>query len=201
VSLYVVTLAEMKANLGISDAQDDTVLTRWLEGLQDRIEQALGRELLRQVGAEEILDGGERFVYVKRWPVESGTTPRVWLSTDQDWCDDNELDFDLQEFLVKWDRGKFSYGVGNYNWPGGFQNVRIVYTGGFVAAGESAGAGQSVMPEGIRRGTFIQGEFEWRNREHLGQRSINAQGASVNLAPAQLLPEVVRIIEAFKRHL
>ena len=194
-SLYIVTLAEMKAELGLGDTTDDAVLTRWMNGLQGRFDDECGRALLRGADIEEIHDGGESWLFLARFPVESIAS--VHVAADQDWSDVNKLS--ASDYILNKPRGRLMpAGIGD-KWPEGAQNIRVVYAGGFVACDGVVGAGQSAMPETIRRAFFIQAGFEWRNRLELGKASVSMQGQSVQLAEAKLLPEVRDALATYRR--
>ena len=204
-SLYIVTLAEMKAELGIDDTDDDSVLTEWMEGLQGRFDEFLERTLLRSASETEILDGGSRFIYTKRWPIESVTS--IHIASDQDWDNGTVLDATVPDYLIDQDRGKISYGVGTYQWPDGFQNIRVIYAGGYVACDGSPTGDQTAMPDAIRRAFFMQSGYEWRNRHTLGITQISASGAAkqvgagvaLDLKGKTLMPEVEQTLMPFKR--
>lgn len=194
--LYIATLSEMKSDLGIGDPQDDTRLTAVLEGLQGVFESVLNRGLLRTESVEELFDGGERTLLLYRFPVESITS--VHVSEDQEWDADSLLE--TTDYRLNKDRGRLVLGTdGSTRWPAGVQNVRVVYIGGYVAAGSAVSTGQYAMPEALRRVFRLQAGYEWRNRQHLGQQSVSGQGVSVNLSPAALLPEVKTVLDTFAR--
>lgn len=197
--LYIVTLKDMREELGFdeNDVADDLVLTRSMEGLQGRFENHLNRPLQRAENVAEILNGGNRFVYTNRFPLEA--KPRVWVSSDQEWTDDNELAAD--DFLANLVRGELSYGNASYAWPEGYQNIRVLSTGGYVAAGDVVGSGMTAMPEEIRRAFRMQMGFEWRNRRHLGEQYMSASKANVTLPPVKFLPEVVDTLAPMIRRL
>lgn len=184
-SLYIVTLAEMKADLNITDTQDDAVLTRWLLGLQGRFEERCNRCLLRGEDIEEILDGGETYLFLSRFPVESVAS--VHVSAEQIWTDATKL-LPTESILHK-SRGRLIR-PGSALWPEGEQNVRVVYTGGYVACDGVVAAGQTAMPDALRGLFFMQAGFEWRNRLELGKSGVSVQGQSMQIAEAKLLPEV-----------
>lgn len=215
-SLYIVTLAEMKAELGLTDTTDDAVLTRWMEGLQGRFDQFTNRRFLRTEGIVETFDGDESFLYLANFPVESITDLRIdpagqfgaatVMGTDR-------YRLNAERGLVAYGPvpGGYAYGAsasgllpwpvgsGTMRWPTGFQNIRVTYTGGFVACDGTVGAGQFAMPEAVRRGFFLQLGFEWRNRLNLGKSSVSAQGQSVQIAEARWLPEVKQLLQQFMR--
>jgi hypothetical protein len=192
----IVTLSEMKAELGIADAADDAALTQFMAALDGRFDSFLHRSLARGAGVIEYFDGGGRMLLLDRFPVESVASVNV--SAVSDWSDATLLD--AADYRLNKLRGRIVYGARqsprdeSEPWPSGVQNIRVVYTGGFVSAGEIPAAGQAAMPQEIRGAYFMQAGFEWRNRTHLGQASVSAQGASVALAPARLLPEVQDIL-------
>ena len=188
--LYIATLEEMKSEVGIEDEVEDSVLTIWLEGLQDRIDDFLSRTLLRIVDETEYHDGGERFIYTKHWPIEDVSS--IVIAHDQDWDNGTVLDSPVPDYLVNEKRGKISYATGTNNWPGGFQNVRTILTGGYVACDANVGSGQTAMPDWARRAMFMQCGFEWRNRETLGITQISAGGAAKQVLAG--LPHVQRIV-------
>lgn len=195
-SLFILQLEEMKRELGITDSKDDAALTLWLEGLQVKFESHCERDFLRSTSVTEYFDGDVTSLLLRRYPVESIAS--IHIDVDQDWDDDNLLDSD-DDYLLQPNRGKIFYGRGNTKWPEGRQHIRVVYTGGYVAAGQAVGAGQTAMPDDLRRAMLLQAGFEWRNRLQLGRESVSGQGATVSLAPAELLPEVKAILSLYRR--
>lgn len=197
-SLFICTLEEIKREIGVPDSNDDTQLTEWLEGLQGRFEDFLDRPLLRTADITELHDGGERFLYLRRFPVESIAS--VHVDADQEW--DAASLLAATDYRIDLPRGKLGYGVlGEQVWEPGVANVRVIYTGGYVAAGTSPGAGQTAMPEGLRGCFRLQAGFEWRNRKLLGTESASAQGFSVQSAPADFLPAVKTGLKIYRRFL
>ena len=196
-SLYILTLEEMKRELGITDGKDDAGLTLWMEGLQARFDDYCERNFLRVEEEEEIHDGGVTSLFLKRFPVENITS--IHIDVDQDWDDIESLESD--DYLLNAARGAVIYGRGSWPWPVGLQNIRVVYTGGFVAAGQTVGDGQTAMPDTVRRAFLLECGFEWRNRLQLGRESISGMGATVSIAPAQFLPEVLAALNSYRRRI
>jgi len=196
--LFICTLQEIKEELEIKDPADDVVLTRHAEGLQDRFEEYLNRDLLRAENFVEICDGGAHAVLLSRFPLESVAT--VHQSQQQVW-DDNSL-VDAKNYTLHLDRGRVIWtpqGATTKSWAAGEQSIRVVYTGGYVGAGTSAQAGQTPMPDAIRGGYMIQFSYEWRNRRTLGTSAVSAQGSSVTMSPAKLLAMATEAMGHFRR--
>lgn len=186
--LYIATLAEMKAELGIGDPNDDTVLTRFMEGLQGRFDAHCNRTFLREAGVTEYFDGGARRIWPKRKPIETVTS--IHVDADRVFAADDLLT-ENDDFKVNYTDGSIGYGVsGSADWPAGEQNIRLVYTGGYAAG---------AFPEAVRGAFFLQCGFEWRNRLELGRQSVSAQGVSATLAPADFLPAVKRALNSYVR--
>jgi len=200
-SLFIIKLEEAKRDLGIEDREEDAAIEAWLEGLQGRIESHLDRALLRSENETVYADGGERTIYLRRWPVEELS---VREDADKIFGDDTllveNIDYHLSER-----RGRLRR-VGA-DWVDGDEVVRIVSTAGYQACGAEEIDGREPMPEAIRRAALMQFGFEWRNRDKLGITQFDAKGHGasfsnpVDLARRQmtLLPEVETTLEPFRR--
>jgi len=208
VSLYIKTLAEMKAELGIGDSVDDAVLTAWMEGTQGRMATHCRRLFLEQSSRAEIHDGGKTSLFVRAYPIE--TLSEVVVDQDQDWTDSaNVLASD--DYLANHKRGAIVYGRGGSPWPEGYQNIRVTYTGGLVASDGTA-ANSYVEDEDLqtlKRAFVMQAGFEWRNRETLGITQISQSGAArqvgagvaLALKGITLMPEVQEALGPLRRML
>jgi hypothetical protein len=198
VDLYIATLAEIKAVLGIEDAVDNANLTLWLEGLQGRFDGFLERTLLEGADVQEIFDGDVTSLYPSRCPIER--VSEIVIADDQDWADGDVLDAD--DYVIIHARGRILYG-GVYKWPAGRQNIRVTYTGGlFSSANDGTAANSYVRPADVaaaRRAMVMQARYEWQHRDLLGLQSLSAQGTNVNLAQAELLPEVRQTLNPLRR--
>lgn len=200
-SVNIVTLAEMKAMLGIEDTDNDAILTDWMEGIEGRFDEHCKRVFARSASVTQVFDGGARSLRVKRYPIESISS--VTIASDQDWATGTVLESD--DYRYKGERGLVYYGTGEYAWPAGIQTIRIVYAGGYVAAGTTPGTGQTAMPEAVRRAMFLQGGWEWRNRTTLGSATVSAQGVTIQqgaqvalaILGRTLLPDVQATLEPF----
>lgn len=192
--LHILTLEEAKATFGITDAQDDELLTRMMAGLQARFDSLLGRKLLRAAGVEQLFSGGGFYLELERFPVESVAS--IHVSDDQAWTDSALLDAAVYRVIAE--RGLIVL-RGSVRFAFGTRNIRVVYTGGYVAAGTDPAAGQTALPDDIRSLFEIQLGYEWRNRKTLGLSAASAQGVSITAAPAKLLPVVVDGLAPYRR--
>ena len=204
--LYIVTLAEMKAELGVEDTNDDAVLTEWMEGIQGRFDEYCQRIFLYEADEEEIFDGDVTSLAVKRWPIDSAADISIYIDADQAWGSDTLLDSD--DFRVNYRRGRIVYGTGTSKWTAGFQNIKVVYSGGFVKSDGTAATGvEATQLDALRRAFFMQLGFEWRNRETLGITQISQSGAArqvgagvaLALKGKTLMPEVAETLRPFMR--
>lgn len=192
---YIHTLAEVKAQLGLTDATDDAALTVWLNGLEGRFDVHCRRRFL--VGSEtEYFDGDHWQLPLHRFPVASITS--VHVDDERVYGADTLLG--SGEYVLNARQGLLSYGSGTTRWPAGLQAIKVVYTGGVLNT--SGQAGTNVDPyeaQALKSAFMLQAIFEWRNRRVLGNAQVSQQGASLSLAPAELLPEVKTILGPLRR--
>lgn len=205
--LYIETLANIKADLGIPDTTDDAVLTRWLLGLQGRFDMHCRRVLLKQTDRIEIFDGDVSSLMLDAFPVES--VSEVVIDADQDWTNANSI-LSSDDYLIASRRGRLLYGRGDSPWPAGNQCIRVTYTGGLVASdGTAANAYvDEAHVQALKRAFAMQSEFEWRNRTGIGVSQMNASGVVMSMAPGvplalkekTLLPEVETVLAPLVRY-
>lgn len=195
-SCTIITLSELKSDLGITDATDDAALQRLADGLQGRFEDHCNRLFARSESAVEYHDGGTKALYPKRTPIESVSEIIIDPSYDfaagdaLDASDDYRLDPSANRVIYK----------GGGVWPSGPGIIKLTYTGGYVAAGTTPGSGQTAMPDALRRALLMQAAFEWRNRTTMGAASASLQGQNIQLAPAKFLPEVLDALAPLIRY-
>lgn len=206
-TMYIATLNEVKENLGIpsDDSEDDIKLRRWLEGLQGRFDTHCRRILLYAENQTEYMNGDCSSLFVHRFPIDSIVS--INIDPDMGWAADTLLDSDA--YRVNNKQGQVVYGTGRSRWTAGFQNIRVIYTGGFV---KSDGTAAPYVDEGelqtLKRAFFMQGEFEYRNREQLGISQVSAQGVTVQqgaqvslaLKGQTFLPEVQTTLTTLVRY-
>lgn len=199
-SLYIATLAELRNELGIPDNTDDAKLLALGENVQGAFDAHLNRRLLHAASAVELFDGGDFSLWVNRPPIDAVAS--VHVSADQDWSADYLLVAADDDYRVDLLRGRLICGISfSQRWPAGFQNIRVVYSGGVVKSDGTAGSAQVDQTDlwALKRAFMMQTSFEWRNRLVLGAQSVSGQGVNINLAPAKLLPEVEVLLGKYRR--
>jgi hypothetical protein len=205
-ALYILTLAEIKAQLGISDTVDDNQITLWLEGLQGRIATHCGRALLEAENRVEILSGDVTELLLHCWPIES--ISEIVVNIDQDWTDAGSI-LASDDYLVNHERGAIRYARGMCRWPEGYRSIRVTYSGGLLSAAGAAANSyvDADHVQAVKRALLIQGTFEWRNRKTLGISQVSQGGASIQqgaqvalaLVGQTLLPEVETTLLPLRR--
>lgn len=195
-SLYIMSLANMKSVLGITDTADDALLTIWMEQLQGRFDEHCQRRFLYSASETEYFDGGTTSLFVRRWPIAS--IGSIIIDADQAWSADDAID--SMAYRVNHKRGSLLYGTAGVPWPCAPQGIRVVYAGGFVKSdGTAAAHVDDYELKALQRALLLQANFEWRNRKQLGLSQVSAQGNAINMAPCELLREVKDCLVPFRR--
>ena len=175
------------------------MLAQIIAGLTAAFEQYTRRVLVRQVDRVELHDGGRAIAGLLRaLPVESVTEVVE---------DANPVDFDAAtalvdgtDFIVEPESGLVRRIPDGAKWLNGYRNVRVTYTGGFLAADATPMVGQAAMPEDLQEVATVQAVHFWKYRDQLGVSSISADGASLGLTPAELLPIVRKTLDRYRRY-
>jgi hypothetical protein len=203
--LYIVTLAEMKAELKLDDAEEDANLTLWMNGMQGRFDARLNRRLLKQ-DRIEILDGGMMRVYVHNYPIVS--VESIHLDPAGQFDSATLLD-DADGYRALDERGEILCGLyGSEPWPMGYGNIRVAYTGGYYACDAEEVPDGYTMPDDIRLAFMMQMGSLWANRGNLGITSKGKDGSTVQygagvmltLNNMTLLPDVEMILDKYTRY-
>jgi len=151
------TIARIKDRLGITVATFDSLLQNLILSVTARIEQMTGRRYVEGTYTNELHNGSDlygtrrKFLIVKNAPLQivssvqykGGTNSNpVWTTMSV-----NDYNVDLDEGIIHMPGGM----------PGGMQNIRITYVGGF--SGHSIGIDNfwtfNVVPTGTVNGTNL----------------------------------------------
>ena len=195
----VTALARVKTRASLTRTEFDVMLTQIIDGLTALFERLTNRTLLRAEGIVALFDGGRSVIgLLKALPIEAITEIKE---------DANPVDFtavtaliDGTDFIANPDGGLITHLPTRVNWLTGIRNVRVTYTGGYVAAGSTPQVNQAAMPEDLQEAATMQAGHYFKHRDRLGITSISADGASLGLAPAELLPAVRKTLLNYRRY-
>ena len=196
--MSVTALARVKTRASITSTKFDAMLTQIIDGLTALFERQTNRTLLRAEGIVALFDGGRAVIGpLKALPVEAITEIKE---------DANPVDFgsvtamiDGTDFIANPDGGLITRLPRGVKWLAGIRNVRVTYTGGYVAAGAVPQVNQAAMPEDLQEAATMQAVHLWKYRDQLGVASISADGTSLGLPPAELLPAVRQVLKGDRR--
>lgn len=157
---FLTTLTKVKEFLGIPAAETahDTLLTDLIARATDKVERRMGRKLIQATFTEfhDGLDHPE--IQVNSPPIASITT--LHESIDQDFTAGNLIAAEDYIFDVR-ERGGIVRRKANVDFGEGFQNVKIVYVGGYAtipAALEDIGIKITAWWFGSRKRLGLTGE-------------------------------------------
>jgi len=182
--MKLASLSELKTHLEITDSNFDSLLTQILSHVSQAAERYLNRKLKKQERTE-YFDSGVGVVCLSAYPVdeESDLTVKIWGS---------EKTKDVDYYLYP-DIGviQFTSGTGS-EYP---RKIEITYTGGYE---ESDGVIQ--VPDDIKHAVILQAAYEFLRRRDFGLSSVALPDGSISVSePANLLPEVKRILDQHRR--
>lgn len=195
----ITTRDRVKQRAEVTQATFDRPIDEILEGLTTLFERQTNRTLLRAEGIVALFDGG-RVIF--------GPLPALLIEGITEIKEDaNPVDFtaavalvDGTDFIADPNGGLIRRLPSGRRWQGGFRNVRVTYTGGYVAPGTPLMVGQTAMPDDLQEAATMQAVHYVKNRDRLGATSISADGASIALSPAELLPAVRQILKGYRRY-
>jgi hypothetical protein len=183
--LKLINADNLKIFASIPEKQkDDKVLDLIIDQVSARIQTALNRTLT-SAQYTEVFNAGQKFYYVKAYPIDMGTPPVVTVAGTAKTMDTDFFVWD-QEGLIEFEIPP------SYSKP---REVQIVYTGGYSA--DSDGILQ--VPDDIKRACLIQSAHDYKRRDELGLSAIKMGDGSVNVqTKTELLPEVVSILKSYR---
>lgn len=182
--MKLISLDSLKTFLEKTDNQHDAMLTTIIEQVSQALETALNRKLTKAERVEKF-NGDRRMYYVSAYPIDTGAALSVSVegvvkTKDSDYFVDAESG--LIEFWL----------TTVYTKPFG---VQITYTGGYTVSSDVL-----AVPDDLKRATMMQCAFDFKRRKDLGLTSVTMpDGTLTTEMPAELLPEVKRIIKTYRK--
>ena len=202
------TVAQFKTQYSWGvDTADDTLLAQIIAGVSARFARAAGR-VSNGVPCLEITTWGSssplilnvpearsEWLWLPAWPIVSVT--KVQESHDCDWDNADALTLN-EDYKVDAALGGL-YRMGF--WYTGIQTVRIETVGGYTAAGDTPGTGETALPDDVVDAAIEQVGYAYQNRHSLGLTSVSGGGGSVARAldGLGLLDGVRRVAEGLRR--
>ncbi len=192
------TTDDVKTRLGISDSDYDDMIAAIIAGLTGRFDAFCGRTLLQTAAdVTEYYTGGSPYLQLNRYPLIAVT------SIKEAW----DRDFDNATALTAdddyWQMNGGKNGIIHRNlsrWPIRPDSIQVIYRGGFAAAGDEPGTGESTLPAEIREAAIMQAAFVFKRRDDIGLSGVAFEGGSITkFQPMKLLPDVEDVLKQYRR--
>ena len=198
-TVRICTLADVKERLAITDKTDyDSMLNRIILGLETIFDAFCRRTLIVPAAdVTEYLTGSGARLLLARYPIVSITS--VKEATDYDFTNATALTADTDYRQVA--SGKNGILFRMYNrWSQTEDSVQVIYRGGYAAAGQTPGTGETALPADIREAAIEQTCFVFKRRDDLGLSAISGEGGGIQKFSAmKLLPMVQEILKPYKQ--
>jgi hypothetical protein len=177
-AIELVTYADIKSVLDLEAATIASYpsLSVLQSSVLYAIEEYLGRELESKARSETIYIGASptKLIQLKAIPVTSVASLVVTISTDS------------ETYVLNDDYEITAYGLKLYSEISNCK-VAITYTGGI-----------STVPTALNRAALLQVVHEFQSKDRLGSETITTEGGTISRPPLGLLPEVRRMLNAYK---
>jgi len=178
----LVTLADQKTYLNISDSNSDSILEILINSVSTLINVYCERTLIETTYTDLYLDGnGEKEIQLPNWPVASITS----LAEDETSLTEG-LDEDY--LLYTSDRAAYLWRYGD-GWVDMHKGILITYV-----------AGYSTVPKDLQLACFKQVAFEfhkWKNKDW-GESSRSMADGSISVTTKNLLEDVEETLQRYK---
>ena len=193
----ICTLADVKERLAISDNPDyDLMLTRIIRNLEAVFNGFTHRKLILNSADETVyLTGGEKRIILPRYPIVAITS--IKQATDYDFASADALTANDAYRAIN-ERG-IIYRVGTV-WLTVEDGIQVIYRGGYVAAGQTPGTGETAIPDDLREAAIEQTSFIFKRRDDIGLSGVGYDGGSISKFSAmKLLPLVEETLKHYRR--
>jgi len=195
----ICTTADVETRIGETSETFDALIAQIINGVAAAFESYCHRPLVQAAAAvTEYYTGECEYLRLKRYPIIAITS--IVESADFDWDNEDALTVDDDYRVMAGGAKGILYRVGGWwlNYPDG---IRAIYNGGYKAAGEVAGAGETAMPADLREAAIQQAAWWFKRRDDIGITAMGFQGGDVQkvVAGLELLPGVREILENYRR--
>jgi len=201
--MALTTLAIVKARCEITSDKHDMAITQIIDGLSMAFANATNRVvngmalLERQADYVGYFDGGATFISLPLYPVEEISEVKESYVRNFDVVDALT---DNTDYVLRPGTNILYRQPDGVRWMVGIATNRVTWTGGYVAAGEPAGEGQTAMPADLIEAATIQAVHLFKNRDRLGLKTFSAGSGTISITSDDLLPIVRRTLAHYKRY-
>jgi len=194
----ICTLDDVKGRLGESDIENDSTLARIILGIEDIFNIYTRRKLiLNAADVTEYYTGSGNRLQLTRYPLVSVTS--IKQAVDYEFDTAEALEADSAYRLIGGGINGIIYRA-NTTWFSTPDAIQVIYRGGYCAAGQTPGDGETTMPADLREAAIEQTTFIHKRRDDIGLSGVGFEGGSMNKFSAiDLLPMVKRILDNYRR--
>ncbi len=181
------------------DTSDDAAINDIIRGVSAMFDVYCNRVfLVTSTDETEYYDGGDRIIIIQRFPIVSITSLTESAEGIYDW--DNETALTANTHYRAINKLGTIKKLRNIFMPG-IETIRLVYIGGYCAAGVTPSAGQYALPDDIREAAIMQSQFTIKRRDDIGLTAVSGQGMSITkFSSMDLLPSVKKTLNKYKYH-
>ena len=192
------TLDDCKIRRGLTTNDSDELLARIILGVQSAFESYCRRPLLLTSAAvTEYYTGQGQYLQLNRYPIAAITA--IKDASDYNFTSAIALLADSEYRLLRAGTSGILYSMLG-RWDPNPDSIQVVYRGGYVAAGDAAGTGETTLPADLREAAIEQAVFLFQRKDDMGLVQVNYQGGSINKqVDMNLLPQVKLILDNYRK--
>ena len=184
----IITVAELKAYVGVTTTDFDTIFEIFINSVSDEFNAYVGRKLGKATYTDVYFDGpAGSDLLLPHFPVVSIT------SIEED--GDTLVEGDYDDYLLYADAGIIRRVMGS--WLRGNKTIKITYVAGYVVQGATLGTGETALPGDLRLACLAQCAREWKKAQgaEWGMTSRSFPDGSVTRTEKGLLQEVTDVLD------
>lgn len=175
----LITLAEYKAAMGISDSSGDTVLSLLITQVSAAIQSWLNRDLSSVVRSESRDGNGKDAMVLAEYPVTAVSSVVINGNIIPAAANAQSPGYEFSDTAIY---------LRGYVFDRGRRNVQLVYT-----------AGYAMIPDDIKRACIETVTLEHRRRDHIDVSSKALAGETVSYIVADMPPSAKTRLQQHKR--
>lgn len=196
------TVDDLKERLTEANGTEyDAMLATIIAGFTARANTATGRTLIAQADdTTEYHTGQSDLLRLNNYPIISITSVKESWSKDFEDTNEYELLESGEDYRVA-SAGKNGILERLYTpWAQAFESVQVIYRGGYVAAGETPGDGETAVPADLREAAIQQCSLIFKRRDDIGLSGASFDGGSFSkFQTMKLLDDVQAVLDSYMR--